>query len=432
MSTPNAKRVDIAWLTALPEEYEQVLRVDTGALDDAWTEHPDGHHGRIIAERRFRATDGHPLHIVTTWAAGMGGHSAAATATQMLYAYQPRCIVLSGFAAGPRGKVNLGDVVFGRFVFTYDSGKITDGGYKGDPNTYRLDPHWRQRVEQLCARQPQSLGDTSWLADRPLDLDWQASWILHCLHCGEDPWEHPDRLRDCPDWALTVERLLDRKLVDDDLALTDVGRTSAKRKWQLNRARPEPRPAFKVHFGDIATGSAVRADAGVFAQIHESMRKTMGLEMEAAAVAAAAAETWGVPALIAKGIGDFADATKDDRFHDFANRASAECLMALLRQNADLLRDASPNETPGENDPPAPAEPIPTDAFELRVWLQARYPLRAQARKLAEEAGLPTHRIDLETGGMDVTWFNVIREASLCEGGVDRLRAAIARDRERG
>jgi hypothetical protein len=34
-----------------------------------------------------------------------------------------------------------------------------------------------------------------------------------------------------------------------------------------------------------------------------------------------------------KGVMDFADAEKDDHFKTFAARASAECLLAFLREN---------------------------------------------------------------------------------------------------
>jgi nucleoside phosphorylase len=62
-------------------------------------------------------------------------------------------------------------------------------------------------------------------------------------------------------------------------------------------------------------------------------RKLLGLEMEASAIGAIA-HLHGVPkTLVMKGVMDFADLEKDDHFKLFAARASAECLLAFLREH---------------------------------------------------------------------------------------------------
>lgn len=93
---------------------------------------------------------------------------------------------------------------------------------------------------------------------------------------------------------------------------------------------------FKHHVGPIATGAAVCEDADIFARLAASMRKVLGIEMEASALGALG-EIHEIPVLIAKGVSDYGDANKDDRYQTFAARAAAECLIKLLRESAELL-----------------------------------------------------------------------------------------------
>ena len=64
-----------------------------------------------------------------------------------------------------------------------------------------------------------------------------------------------------------------------------------------------------------------------------SVRKVLGVEMEAAAIGALAYATRLDYAVVMKAVMDHADADKSDNFKAFAARASAECLLAFLRDN---------------------------------------------------------------------------------------------------
>jgi tetratricopeptide (TPR) repeat protein len=76
----------------------------------------------------------------------------------------------------------------------------------------------------------------------------------------------------------------------------------------------------------------------VWSDITEHLRKTLGLEMEAAAlgVLAHAQRDPKVDALVMKGVMDFANHGRDDHFKEFAARASAECLIAFLREHLEV------------------------------------------------------------------------------------------------
>lgn len=141
------------------------------------------------------------------------------------------------------------------------------------------------------------------------------------------------------------------------------------------------RARFRVHVGPIATGAAV-SKTNEFARLVPSMRKVIGIDMEASGLAATA-DAHGVPVLVAKGVADFGDEFKDDRYQAFASRASAECLVRLLRDSADLLRpDAAPLQvgTPGSS-------LDASDAVEIVRALAECYPELGAVRALWERAG---------------------------------------------
>jgi nucleoside phosphorylase len=93
----------------------------------------------------------------------------------------------------------------------------------------------------------------------------------------------------------------------------------------------KPATALSIHIGPLASGAAVLADQDRFNEVKEQHRKLLGVDMEAYAVMAAAAE---MPAprpdvLVLKGVSDFANAKKDDRFRHYAAFTSARVLAAL-------------------------------------------------------------------------------------------------------
>ena len=102
---------DVVVLTALKDEYDQVLAVDEGAVGAQWTEE-QGPLGRPVARRAFQAGDGAPLVIVATWATTMGATAAASVGSALVASYQPWCVAMCGICAGRPGEVALGDVVF--------------------------------------------------------------------------------------------------------------------------------------------------------------------------------------------------------------------------------------------------------------------------------------------------------------------------------
>jgi hypothetical protein len=190
-------------------------------------------------------------------------------------------------------------------------------------------PAWHQAAErfQLDIAAP-------WLAARPLPHAAQADWILERVLHGADPAIDPDQPRKAPDYDKALAQLWKRGLLSKPpLQLTDAGRGHITELLALHRNRlPEPAP-LKLHVGPIASGNRVMEDAEIFPLLADSVRKVIGVEMEAAAIGTLAHTAQLDYSVVMKAVMDHADPDKSDNFKPFAARASAECLIAFLRAN---------------------------------------------------------------------------------------------------
>lgn len=330
------RQVDVLVLTAIRLEYDAVRDVDEGAAEGTTWEECVGPANLLVSFRDFKTTAGDLLRVAVTYALEMGGIAAANAAVPLLQ-YNPSCIAMSGVCAGRRGKVELGDVLIANQLWQYDAGKtvaekddlgVTKNRFFGKTLTYQLDPGWQQRAE---AFQPQY--DSLWLSRRPRPLATQADWILERLLRSEDPKQHPDREKNCPQPAAAIEWLWTKGwLLSGELVLSEAGRRRASelqnKHWS---GLPDP-PEFMVHVAPIGTGTQVIEDPQIFGKLSIVMRDVLGLEMEAVAVGAVA-HLHDKKHLVMKGVMDFADGEKDDQFKEFAARASAECLLKFLREN---------------------------------------------------------------------------------------------------
>lgn len=412
--------VDVLLVCALKDEYDQVLAVSDDPLRSGWIEHI-GPRGWTVADGSFATKTGRPLSIRATWATHMGREQAQAVASALIQAHPARCLAMSGICAGRRGKINLGDVIFADRLWSYDAGKIEkeDGKdrFYGDILQFRPAPTWVQRMQALSVP-----SKAIWLTDRPiLSLEQQEDWTLLRLLAGDDPRQNPDFDSACPDWTAVLQRLWKRDWVEKSLVLTEVGREKANELSLLYpRALPK-QSEFKLHVGPLATGAAVTEDDGIFPRLATSMRKVLGVEMEASALGALG-EMHGVPVVVAKGVSDHGDSFKDDRYRVFAARAAAECLIALLRGCADLLPHLS---TSGSV---TASEEMPKPGFPLNIIreLAELYPSVGDARALWERAGGRRSEVEDVPRPVDLwqrLWGNSARGAGVQP--VTLLRAAL-------
>jgi nucleoside phosphorylase len=377
--------IDVLLICALKDEYDQVLKVTDGLQSSGWDEHPITS-GWIVADADFTTATGDILRIRATHASHMGREQVQAVASKLIFDQPARCIAMSGICAGRRGKVSLGDVIFAERLWSYDAGKINveDGveKFQGDPIQYNPSKVWVQRMHHV----PIPSASTSWLSSRPrLPLEHQEEWVLLRLYAGEEPSQHPDFNSECPNWSDVLQRLWKRKWLEKPMKLTDTGRQYVEELTLLYTNKlPEP-PDFRIHVEPMATGAAVTEDAGIFPRLANSMRKVLGVEMEASALGALG-EVHDIPVVVAKGVSDYGDTFKDDRYREFAARASAELLIVFLRNVVDLLpKHNTPMGSTTINllSPPSVSS-IPSDLINV---LAEEYFDVQQARSLWQRAG---------------------------------------------
>lgn len=368
-------RVDVLVVTAVKEEYDEALKVDAGALD-SWETKP-GPIGLDVAFRTYQTKDGGRMRVALTRALEMRGVATVAASAPLIAAYNPRCLAMCGVCAGRRGNVNLGDVIVGDILYTYDTGAIEveydadknrHERFRGEPGPYRLAAIWKQRAEVFCFSDK-----PIWLHERPRSLDNQGLWLLERLYAGEsDPSKHSDRKVMCSAWSSVIDRLRKKGyLTSTGLVLSDAGREYIADILLHHPDGLPPAPDFKVHVAPIATGNNVVRDEKIFERLSDSMRKVLAVEMEAAAIGAIA-HVSGIPWMIVmKGVMDHADSEKEDGFKAFAARASAECLIAFLREN---LPEAPQEASSRSSLPPAREKGVVSLTRAWNTWAQATRP----------------------------------------------------------
>lgn len=336
---------DVLIVTALPEEMQALRAVGYGG-PGAWEQAKDPD-GFIYHHRQLLGDDGAPLRIAAAWTGAMGEAAAAARTASLIGHLSPACLSMCGICAGDPRSVFLGDVIVADRVYSYDHGKIiasAEGEGQKEPRffhdieTYSLDPTWKMDVTYFS----QDLGwSGELLKNRPPSRASQERWLLRAMldqKAGSGPAaiEHPERRARCPDWPTLIRRLKDAGLVDGSAGVLSLTREGEQKAHDDRLFYPDgcpEDPAFRVHIGPLATGKTVRQDPALFERLEVLVRKTVGVEMEGAAIGYVAQQL-GRRAIVVKAVSDYADHDKDSSFRPFAARAAAEFLIRFLCHRA--------------------------------------------------------------------------------------------------
>jgi serine/threonine protein kinase/nucleoside phosphorylase len=340
---PKAKPVraaDVVIVTALEDELDAVLACQPlGAGQGGWGQTRD-RHGFLFYVREFLTENGEFLRVAAAWSGGMGESAAATRAATLIDELSPSVLAMCGICAGKRGDVSLGDVIVADRVYSYDHGKLVAGEGKDpeffhDIETYNLQQRWLVAAADFARSFPEIWEG---LRSRPPSKQAQKRWLLHALRTQAEegapaPGERPDRQVHCPGWKgilseLTEDGLLEKR--QGKLKLMKAGLDWLANDRLEHPDGPPSDPAFRVHMGAIGSGKTVREDPELFTRLRRLVRKTMAVDMEAAAIGAVA-EKFGCRSLIVKAVSDHADHAKDDAFRLFACKASAEFLLEFLR-----------------------------------------------------------------------------------------------------
>ncbi len=435
-------RADVLIVTAIQLEYDGVLAVETGAVrGSSWQVHKD-RNGLPFAVRHFTLAEGaggRPLSIAVTCAPDMGDVAATNVMLPLLEALRPKVVAMCGVCAGRPGKTALGDVVAADKLFFHDSGKrIGTKGADGeqvtriqqDIATYLLRPDWKRALEGI--KPERDYASAEWLWERPVPIEWQERRVLAWAKANAGATPDAEWIaKNCPQWEQVIEGLWkERKLADGSpgrlcedgsLTLTEAGRKHIDRELLRHRGGlPDLSPLgetlpFKVHVASFASGDQVVEDEAVWTFIAASMRKTLGLDMEAAALGALAhyQRAAKVDAIVMKAVMDFANHGRDDHYKDFAARASAECLIDFLRKNVRPEVRAGYDDLLVDGTDPPPANPAPSQLLNARNVV---VPWHEQGR--AEVLADLDRWVDEDTSAVSVRLIHA-------EGGVGKTRLGI-------
>jgi nucleoside phosphorylase/tetratricopeptide (TPR) repeat protein len=277
--TPAPTKVDIGILTVIPPELEAVQdalgdlqRGDGGGLGDTIYLH-----GKVYSElRRCDYT------VVLAGIGKAGNASASALAKEMIERYRPSVILLVGIAAGMRNEVRIGEVVIVERVVAYEHEALTvgqDGTRQTEPQPKIFDIHDRIRQQ-----------------------------IFHY---------NPD-----------VKRLTD--MFAQIMGTFPPQPEGREEEWQKHVASSFTCTAWVT----IASGEKLLRDPQKLREVRRLHRKVAAADMEAEGIATACGNR--VPWLVIRGISDFGDQLKDDRFHEFASRTAAAVLVDFLAYGLDL------------------------------------------------------------------------------------------------
>jgi nucleoside phosphorylase len=414
---------DVVILTAIRMELDAVLKVDAKAVPGSTWELVSGPSGLPVAFRSFVVEHGRPLRVAVAVSPDMGATTAVHTLLPLVAALRPRCIAMCGVCAGRRGKLGLGDVVAAERLFYHDTGKQLPDEVQQDLTTYKLRDDWKATLEGLDV--VAHFRDATWFQDRPLTTEWREHRALIALRDRvPDPWTAVEPELGEHAWKQIVMTLRARKLLaESGRELTDEGRRVAgDLVFEHMGKLPDLSPAgtfhpFRLHVAPMGSGTRVIIeDEAIWAFISQAMRKTVSLEMEAAAVGELAhrQRQYKLDAVVMKGVMDFADHGRDDQFKEFAARASAECLLWFLREHVPTELAA------GFDDLLAPGTlPLPSRAPAPSVLLNARYTVMPWY-----EVGRSEILADLD-GWADDPAHEVAVQLVHAEGGSGKTRLAI-------
>jgi nucleoside phosphorylase len=346
--------VDLAIITAMQEELEPVLNL-LGGRQQWQTRDLDGF-------RHFQAQfpcGPRPWSVIAGSLWKYGGNSTAAEVLR-LKPLQPRLIVMTGICAGREEKdIQLGDVIVAERAFLAGEGKKTAEGFLADIRTFQPSPELMLLLKDFAHNRQWAASLTT---PRPRSLRYQAEWLLCQLATqgGAFPANDADWAsirQECPNYTHVRTLLLEQKL------LGSTGKPTAQARKVLDNLRerhygqlmPIPdREQPAVHYYAYASTEAVVSVARPFQDWAAQVRNVGAIDLEVAALYAAAAEIR-APVFAVKGVSDYGTPTKDDAFHAYAAEAAARWMYAFVCDNARELDEQLPKHTTrSANAAPAP------------------------------------------------------------------------------
>ncbi|HEX3477469.1 MAG TPA: hypothetical protein VHT91_20750 [Kofleriaceae bacterium] len=217
-----------------------------------------------------------------------GNPAAAAAVTEAIALFRPQALFLLGIGGGLRGATRIGDAVFSERIVAYEPAAVT-----GSRRRPRVAP--RPDTERPAHAIQQDL--THWLADGERD-----------------------------------SRLADR--------FQALGAKPTARRGQTADFRAHVSKPVFVRAETFASGEKLIRHPHAFQELRKIHDKIKVVEMEASGLIEACRRA-SLPWLVVRGISDFGDRFKDDRFHEYASLTAAVALADFITEALQLAPDAS-------------------------------------------------------------------------------------------
>ncbi|QEY17558.1 phosphorylase [Cellvibrio sp. KY-GH-1] len=264
---------DVLVLTALDVELAAAKQA-FGIAEDA--EHFTTKNGLHVWRAPVSKHGGKTVSCVVACFAGAGNVDAASVTSMLLGELNPANVMMMGIAAGLRDKCALGEVVLAERVVAYEGAALVEGGkIEARPEITRLKMRVRQDV-------------SSYLSNRAT-LESRLTDSYKTLSI-----EFPDHV----EAGSVVQGVM-------------------------------PKTAT------VASGEKLLRDPEKFLGMRELHGKIEIAEMEGAGLFAACAN-FGKPVLMVRGISDFGDSKKDNRFHLLAAKAAAAVTVDYIANGMSL------------------------------------------------------------------------------------------------
>src|SRR5258706_3832774 len=303
--TSESPSFDICIVCALYEEARAVLDEIAARCTVSFTRAFSRIDGYEYRYTTIQNNKGEPLTVLVTWLADSGPIRTSLDLKPLLSEFRPRFAAMTGICAGYREKVRLGDLVVAQYAYHYEEGKILIGS----------------------DGQPKHVPETKTYGT--------TEQILHYVR-GFEAWEEP---------------------------VTELKRS--KRNRQVLKASERP----KCYIAPMASGMVVRSDNPFPWLVEYQNRKTIALDMEAAAFYLTLHGFPGIYALVVKGVCDYADMTKNDTYHNYAARASAIYLLYFIQEyvTEETMSRGDHHQNPGRVDlPPLSSIPQPRQTDSVK------------------------------------------------------------------
>ncbi len=208
-----------------------------------------------------------PLRVLVTWLSDSGPVQTGPYFKSLLQEFHPQFAAMTGICAGYKRKVRLGDLVIAEYAYHYEEGKV------------RINKD--SQKEQI----PEA---------KTHDTTPQAIQYAK----GFEAWKEP---------------------------VVEMKRLKLKREELKDSEQP------RCLVAPMASGMAVRSDNPFPRLIKFLNRKTVALDMEAAAFYRTLRGFPDIHALVVKGVCDYADMNKNDNYQEYAARASAIYLLRFIQ-----------------------------------------------------------------------------------------------------